>query len=100
MGVANHLLRSVSAFARAESGVAAVEFAMLAGPFFWLMLGIFEITMIGFAQTSLDYAMGETARRIRTGVATEGAPVHTTGTSSRYWNRLDHRDHVGSNSQT
>lgn len=71
MSVAKQLLRGVGRFARAESGVAAVEFAMLAAPFFWLMLGILEVTMIAFAQTSLDYALGDMARRIRTGEVQE-----------------------------
>lgn len=54
-------------YLRAESGVAAVEFSLLLAPALWILLGIFEITMIGFAQNSLDFATGEAARRIRTG---------------------------------
>ena len=54
-------------FKRARYGAVAVEFALLAIPFFWLTIGLAEITMIGFAQTNLDFAMAETARSIRTG---------------------------------
>lgn len=61
------LHRDLLRFARAEQGAAAVEMAMIAAPFFWLLMGMFEVAMIQFAQTTLDYAMGETARQIRTG---------------------------------
>lgn len=62
-----HFIKSGRRFARAKEGAAAVEFALVLGPFIWLLLAIAEVTMIGFAQTSLDYAMSETSRRIRTG---------------------------------
>ncbi len=54
-------------FGKARSGVAAVEFALVAVPFFMLTFGLIEILMIGFAQTSLDFAIAETGREIRTG---------------------------------
>lgn len=54
-------------FGRARRGAAAVEFAIVIVPFFMLTFGLAEISMIGFAQTSLDFAVSETARRIRTG---------------------------------
>ncbi len=63
-------------FGRAESGATAVEFGLLALPFFVLTFGLAEIAMIGFAQTSLDYAVSETSRLIRTGQA------QTAGTSA------------------
>lgn len=60
-------------FGRAKSGTAAVEFGLLAIPFFLLTLGVAEVAMIGLAQTSLDHAVSETARGIRTGtVQTQG----------------------------
>lgn len=69
-------LKAAIRFGRAENGAAAVEFGLLALPFFLLTFGLAEIAMIGFAQTSLDYAVSETARLIRTGQA------QTAGTSS------------------
>jgi Flp pilus assembly protein TadG len=54
-------------FARRTDGSAALEFAMVAGPFLIILVALLEISMIGFAQTNLDYAISETARRIRTG---------------------------------
>lgn len=61
--------RLLRRFARARQGVAALELAMVAVPFFLLTIGLAEIAMIGFAQTSLDSAVAETARQIRTGRA-------------------------------
>jgi Flp pilus assembly protein TadG len=59
-------------FARARRGSAAVEFGIVALPFFLLTIGLAEISMIGFAQTSLDSGVSETARQIRTGRAQMG----------------------------
>lgn len=62
-------LRPLRRFARARRGSAAVEFALIVVPFFLLTFGLAEVSMIGFAQTSLDYAVSETGRQIRTGRA-------------------------------
>lgn len=65
--------RSLRRFARAKEGATVVEFALVAIPFFLLMVGLAEVSMIGFAQTSLDFAVSDTARTIRTGrVQTDG----------------------------
>lgn len=56
-------------FKRARKGSAAIEFAAVVFPFFLFLFGLAEIAMIGFAQTSLNYAVAETARQIRTGQA-------------------------------
>lgn len=50
-------------------GAAAVEFAMIATPFVFMVFGIFETMMIFFVQTTLDAAVSEEARKIRTGQA-------------------------------
>lgn len=65
-------MKSVRRFARARRGTAAVEFALVLMPFFLLTFGLAEVSMIGFAQTSLDFAVSETARQIRTGQAQSG----------------------------
>jgi Flp pilus assembly protein TadG len=54
-------------FGKARRGSAAVEFALVAMPFFLLTFGLVEVLMIGFAQTSLDFAVAESGREIRTG---------------------------------
>lgn len=66
------LKRTLRRFGRAKRGAAAVEFALVVLPFFLLMFGMAEISMIGFAQTSLNNAVSETSRQIRTGQAQMG----------------------------
>ncbi len=65
-------MKSLRRFGRARRGSAAIEFAMVILPFFLLTFGLAEVAMIGFAQTSLDFAVSETARQIRTGRAQMG----------------------------
>jgi Flp pilus assembly protein TadG len=65
-------MKSLRRFGRARRGSAAIEFAMVIVPFFLLTFGLAEVAMIGFAQTSLDFAVSETARQIRTGQAQMG----------------------------
>jgi len=54
-------------FGTSRRGATAVEFALVAVPFFMLTFGLVEVLMIGFAQTSLDFAVAEAGREIRTG---------------------------------
>lgn len=61
--------KSLKRFAKARKGAAAVEFALVAVPFFMLTFGLVEVLLIGFAQTSLDFAVSNAARQIRTGEA-------------------------------
>ena len=65
-------MRAFRRFARARRGSAAVEFALVLMPFFLLTFGLAEVAMVGLAQTSLDFAVSETARQIRTGRAQMG----------------------------
>ena len=52
-----------------EGGATAIEFAMVAAPFFALILGITEIGLMFFAGRILDNATADAARLIRTGQA-------------------------------
>ena len=56
-------------FGGAKRGSTAIEFAFVVIPFFLLMVGLAEVSMIGLAQTSLDFAVSEVGRQIRTGQA-------------------------------
>ena len=59
-----------------KRGAAAVEFAMVATPFVFMLFGIFETMMIFFVQTTLEAAVAEEARKIRTGQAqSTSAPI-------------------------
>lgn len=62
-GIAGFLGR----FRRARKGATAVEFALIASPFFFLLFAIVEITMVFFTSTALDQASMEVARKVRTG---------------------------------
>lgn len=59
-------------FARNKQGTTAIEFGLVAVPFFMIIVGIAEIAMMGLAQTNLDYATTEAGREIRTGRAQLG----------------------------
>lgn len=63
------LTRAFRRFPRARKGSAAIEFSIVVVPFFLLSFGLAEVALIGFAQTSLNFAVSEAARQIRTGQA-------------------------------
>jgi Flp pilus assembly protein TadG len=53
--------------ARAESGSAALEFALIAPVFFLFLMGIIETGIIFFGNSTLQYAADDVARQVRTG---------------------------------
>ncbi|GGE40919.1 pilus biosynthesis protein TadE [Marinicauda pacifica] len=57
----------IKRFARERSGATAVEFALVALPFFTLIMAIIEIALVFFVGTMMDNALNESAREIRTG---------------------------------
>lgn len=57
------------AFGRQDDGAVAVEFALLALPFFTIIFAILETAMVFFAQQILDSAVQDTGRFIQTGQA-------------------------------
>jgi Flp pilus assembly protein TadG len=56
-------------FGRDERGVTAIEFGVLAIPFFVMIFAILETAMLFFASQVLDSAVEDASRRIRTGQA-------------------------------
>ncbi|MCW5724728.1 MAG: pilus assembly protein [Maricaulaceae bacterium] len=54
-------------FRKDRSGASAVEFAMIAGPFLLLLLGLIEVALVFFAGNVLENATMEAARQVRTG---------------------------------
>lgn len=66
---ANRTRALLKRFVRNHSGVAAVEFAMIAAPFFFLLFAMIEIAAVFFLGSVLENAVLETARDIRTGRA-------------------------------
>jgi Flp pilus assembly protein TadG len=57
---------------RNDDGVAAVEFAIIALPFFLFVFGIIGIGLYFLASTSLEYGAQSAARKVRTGEADKG----------------------------
>ncbi|PLX34390.1 MAG: pilus assembly protein [Hyphomicrobiales bacterium] len=55
-----------------QSGVTAVEFALIAPPFFALLLALFEVGLVFFSGSVLENAVNDAARLIRTGQAQQG----------------------------
>jgi Flp pilus assembly protein TadG len=61
--------RRLLAFGRDDRGVTAIEFALLAIPFFALVGAILETALVFLASQILDAAVGDSSRLIRTGQA-------------------------------
>lgn len=59
--------RIVRRFKKDDDGATAIEFAMLAGPFFVLLFGIIESSLIFFAGQMLESSVDNVGRKIRTG---------------------------------
>ena len=60
-------LRRLRGYKRSEDGATAIEFAMLAIPFFSLIFAILELAVVFFISSSLNHAVSEAGRQIRIG---------------------------------
>jgi hypothetical protein len=58
---------------RNDDGAAAIEFAIVALPFFMFVFGILGIGLYFLASSSLEYGVEAAARKVRTGQAQKGA---------------------------
>ena len=63
---ASHLSRRIAMFRRAEDGTTAIEFGLLAMPFFLLMFVIIELGMILFTEYAIQFGVEESSRILRT----------------------------------
>jgi Flp pilus assembly protein TadG len=63
------LSRATCRFRRDQRGAAAIEFGLLAIPFFALLFAILQVGLVFFAGQSLETAVANTARLVRTGQA-------------------------------
>lgn len=63
------LTREISRFVCTRQGATAVEFALIAPPFFATLIAIFEVTLFLFAQQLLQNAAVESGRLFMTGQA-------------------------------
>jgi Flp pilus assembly protein TadG len=74
--------RRLGRFARAEGGATAVEFALVLAPFLLLFFGIIELALVYFASMTLENAVVDAGREIRTGqVQTNGGDAASFKTS-------------------
>ena len=64
-------------FLRNRKGVTAIEFGLLATPFFLLLLGTLEISAVFVTETNRTQALETNVRIIRTGAAQTSAPAVT-----------------------
>lgn len=71
------VLTRLRGFKRDRRGAVALEFALVAIPFFVMMLAVFEYALVYLVTVSLDSATTEVARRIRTGEAQKAAMTAT-----------------------
>ncbi len=71
------MLRRLRAFTRDDRGGAALEFALVAAPFIFMIFAVFEYALVYLVTVSLDSAVIQTARQIRTGEAQKqtGGPM-------------------------
>jgi len=59
----------LSRFRRAKRGATAVEFAMIAMPFFLLLYAVIDTSLVYFATTTLENGLAAASRQIKTGQA-------------------------------
>ena len=64
-----NLVRKHNNKKKKNRGATAVEFALIATPFMFLIFALIEIMMVFIVQTTLEAAVTEEARKIRTGQA-------------------------------
>lgn len=71
----SRLRRPISRFRSSESGATAVEFALVALPFFGMLFAIMQTSLIMFANQTLQTMTSKASRRIMTGEITAGAGI-------------------------
>lgn len=74
---------------RKNRGATAVEFALIATPFVFMIFALIETMLVFFTQTTLEAAVAEESRKIRTGQAqSTAAPISQTQFKANVCNRL------------
>ena len=75
----SRLQRKLAEWANENRGQTAVEFALIAAPFFFIIFGLMEICLIFIMSTVLEHAVSDSSREIRTGQAQEAGPAQRLG---------------------
>jgi len=60
-------MRRIRRYLANKEGTAAIEFAILAIPFFMLLFAVLELAVVFFINSTLNHAVSESGRQIRTG---------------------------------
>ena len=60
-------IRQIRRYLKNREGTAAIEFAILAIPFFMLLFAILELAIVFFINSTLTHSVSEASRQIRTG---------------------------------
>ena len=71
-------LRLMRRWRKDESGVTAIEFAMVALPFVLLLFGLLSVSLYFFTTFTLENAVWQAARAIRTGQVQQGQGDYAT----------------------
>ena len=66
---APRLRKKFEAYCSAQRGAAAMEFALIAIPFFFIVMGLLEVCLIFIMSTVLQASLSDSARELRTGKA-------------------------------
>jgi len=70
------LKKALRSYGRSQEGVTAVEFAMVGGPFLFVLLAVFELSLMLFAEYALAQNIETAGRLIRTGQIQNGLNGH------------------------
>lgn len=100
---ARKLQRRLEHWADDKRGIAAVEFAMIAIPFFFLIFGLLEVCAIFIMTTVLEHGLNEASRSIRTGQAQQngfGQVAFKNSVCSELFDLLDCEDNLTLDVQT
>ncbi|HVV95257.1 MAG TPA: TadE/TadG family type IV pilus assembly protein [Hyphomicrobiales bacterium] len=85
---ASRLGRLLKRFARTGDGATAVEFALVALPFFAMLFAILQTALVFFASQVFETAVAEASRKIMTGQITSGS-TDLAGFKTEICNNLD-----------
>jgi Flp pilus assembly protein TadG len=80
--------RRLRAFATAQGGATAVEFAMISIPFLALLFAIFELGAMFMASSAIDAAVEQASRQIRTGQLQSGGSNSAAGFKTLVCNKI------------
>jgi Flp pilus assembly protein TadG len=67
---------------RDESGVTAIEFGMVAMPFVMMLFGIISVCLYFFTNFTLENAVWQTARALRTGQVQQGKGAYSAASTT------------------